>query len=246
MLNRVTSERFFWGLILVLLGGYWTLGRAGVVTDGAGGLILLYWPVIFIFYGIRGAVDAALHSRSAGGAFPWGTTLLNLGFTVLFLVVLGNNNDWWDVNLSPVWRLFWPALALFAGIHLLVGGLWRPGARTYLAFMSGSKDQRTAWDDLTVLNIMGGTDLDLSRAGLPDREVVIHAYSLMGGGGLKVPPGVKVVCEQTALMGGGNILGREAGGLIDRRVIEAGEGPVVRLRCISLMGGVDVVQESTT
>lgn len=241
-MNRILSGRFLWGLLLVLAGGWWFLSSAGITTIGLGDLLERFWPLIFIYFGAAGMISALRTGASGGRAFPWASLILNLAMTLIFVIVLGNTNDWWNVNLSGLWKFILPTVVIFMGITLMIGRPRLSSAKTYVAIMSGSKDVRTSWDDLTILNVMGGTEVDLSKAGLPDREVFIDTYSVMGGGDLFVPPGVKVICEATSVLGGVTVLGQEAGGLIDRRVIEVGEGPVVRMRCMSVMGGVDVVE----
>ena len=239
-MRQIMTERFFWGLIITLLGVNWLLNNAGVYALETGDLIVRFWPVIVIYFGFKGMFDATLRSGAEGRGPQWASLVVNLVITLVFVGVLGNLNDWWYVDLSLVWKLLLPAGLLFVGISMMMGGVRHPSARTYWAIMSGSEDVRTSWDDLSIVNIMGGAVVDLSRAGLPEREVQIDAYSLMGGGDLVVPPGVKVICEETSLMGGVKVLGLDAGGVLDRRVIEAGEGPVVRVRSLAIMGGFDV------
>lgn len=241
-MNRMFSGRFVWGLSLVLVGVCWFLTSAGIATVSFGDVMERYWPVIFIYFGAAGMFSALRDRTSESGSFPWASLTINLAITLVFMIVLGNTNAWWDVDLSNLWKFILPAVVIFLGVTLMTGRPRLGSAKTYVAVMSGSKDVRTDWDDLTIVNVMGGTEVDFSKAGLPEREIFIDAYSVMGGGDLFVPPGVKVICETTSLLGGVSVLGHEVGGLIDRRVIEVGEGPVIRMRCLSVMGGIDVVQ----
>ncbi|MDF2629173.1 MAG: putative transrane protein, partial [Symbiobacteriaceae bacterium] len=222
------------------LGGVWLLNNLNVTSLDMGDLFRLYWPVIPIYFGLTSMVEVAFRPGAGSRGFLWGSLAINLILTLVFAGVLGNINDWWYVELSLFWKALFPAVLLFVGISMLGGGIRRPGAKTYLAIMSGSKDARTTWDDLSIINIMGGSTIDLSQAGLPDKDVLIDVHAIMGGGDLRVPAGVKVVCELTALMGGAKILGKDAGGLISRTVVEAGEGPVIRVRALTIMGGFDV------
>ncbi len=99
----------------------------------------------------------------------------------------------------------------------------------------GGHDRQGHWriaPRLTVVNIMGGSDLDLHEAELADDEVVITVFSLMGGTEIRVPDGLNVEVSQFAFMGGNGV--------------ELGPshpdpgGPVVRIRILSIMGGSDV------
>lgn len=239
-MRQILSERFFWGLVITLLGVNWLLNNTGLWSLNTGDLIVRCWPVILIYLGLRGMAGAVLRPGAEGRSVEWVSLALNLVLTLIFVGVLGNVNDWWHLDLSLAWKLLLPAALLFAGVSLMLGGVRSRSAHTYWAVMSGSEEARTTWDDLSIVSIMGGSVIDLSGAGLPEQEVQIDAFSLMGGSDLVVPPGVKVICEQTSIMGGVKLLGQEAGGLLDRRVIEAGEGPVVRVRSIAIMGGFDV------
>jgi hypothetical protein len=85
---------------------------------------------------------------------------------------------------------------------------------------------------MTVVNVMGGADLDLREAVLDAPEVEITVWSLMGGSDVILPEGVHVELEGFALLGG-NKLQLEGP--------RPGPGaPVVRIKAWSLMGGTDV------
>jgi hypothetical protein len=92
---------------------------------------------------------------------------------------------------------------------------------------------------MTVINVMGGADLDLREAILDGRVVEITVWSLMGGSTITVPDGVHVELEGFALMGGNDLR-------LDPAHPDAPPGaPVVRVRAWSLMGGTDVRTRSS-
>ena len=99
----------------------------------------------------------------------------------------------------------------------------------------GGGDRKGRWrvpPRMTVVNVMGGADLDLRDAVLETPDVEITVWSLMGGSTITVPEGVHVELEGFAIMGGNDL--RLEGG-------DAPPGaPVVRVRAWSLMGGTDV------
>jgi hypothetical protein len=95
-------------------------------------------------------------------------------------------------------------------------GRWRVPART------------------TVVNIMGGADLDLREAVLETAEVEITVWSLMGGSDITVPEGVHVELEGFALLGANKLK------LDPTDPAPAPGAPVVRVKAWSLMGGTDV------
>jgi hypothetical protein len=89
----------------------------------------------------------------------------------------------------------------------------------------------------TVVNIMGGADLDLRDALVEGTEIEIVVFSLMGGSDIVVPEGVAVDLGGFAFMGGN-----------DLRVSGARPhpgAPVVRVRAYSVMGGTDVTTKPT-
>jgi hypothetical protein len=107
-----------------------------------------------------------------------------------------------------------------------------PPARTMSSFVLGilgSGDRKGRWrvpSKLTVVNVMGGADLDLCDAVFDEPQVEITVWSLMGGSDIVVPEGVHVELGGFALM-------------------PPGPGaPVVRVTAWSLMGGTDVKTRS--
>lgn len=82
-----------------------------------------------------------------------------------------------------------------------------------------------------VVAVMGGVELDLRQAQLPPGVTEIHAFVLMGGLSVAVPPGVRLETDGFAFMGG-----------FEDRVDDAGvsrDAPVVRITGVAIMGGVD-------
>jgi len=110
------------------------------------------------------------------------------------------------------------------------------GTGTILSIMGGN-DRQGRWrvaKHCTVINIMGGSDLDLNQAELADRQVTITVFSLMGGSEIYVPRGVDVQVTKLGLMGGNDVE-------LDDEPAALG-APVIRLRLLSIMGGTDVKQ----
>ncbi|MEA2267852.1 MAG: hypothetical protein QOC64_462 [Solirubrobacteraceae bacterium] len=102
----------------------------------------------------------------------------------------------------------------------------------------GGGDRRGRWrvpERMTVVNVMGGADLDLREAVLSGSEVEITVWSLMGGSDITVPEGVHVELGGFALLGANDLklTGPEP----------PPGAPVIRVRAWSLMGGTDVKTE---
>jgi Domain of unknown function (DUF1707) len=108
------------------------------------------------------------------------------------------------------------------------------GAGWLVSIMSG-RERKGRWlvgRNLKVINVMGGSDLDLNDAELVDDVVTITVVALMGGADIRVPDGLNVELTDFAFMGGNSSnLGNERP--------DPG-GPTLRLKVISIMGGTDV------
>jgi len=110
-----------------------------------------------------------------------------------------------------------------------------PGGDRWVVSIMGGSDRRGRWrigSRCTVLNIMGGSELDLNDVELSDRVTQLNVYSFWGGGEIRVPEGVAVEVSNIAIMGGNDVkLGDE--------VVSPG-GPVIRIRLVSIMAGSSV------
>lgn len=242
MISKALNGRIFWGLLLLAAGVIWLLSNLEVTTISLGDLLSHYWPVILIYFGAVGLVEVL--ERAPARGFLWGSTVVSGVVTAVGVILLGNLNGWWAVELSLLWKLVLPALLLIAGFSLLRGGLARPGSRTYWSVMGGAKVVPDHWHNLSAVAIMGGSNFDLRRAELPlAGEYWIEAHALMGGVDVKVPANVRVTVEWMGIMGGAEVLGRSKGVLVGSDRVEVGEGDVhLHIRATTVMGGVKVVQ----
>jgi hypothetical protein len=114
-------------------------------------------------------------------------------------------------------------------------------ARRWIVGIMGGGDHRGRWQiasRCTVLNLMGGADLDLTDAIVHGSETEIRVFSLMGGSDIIVPDGVHVELSGFAFMGGNDLR------LEDTPPPPPG-APLVRVRAYSIMGGTDVKLRTT-
>jgi hypothetical protein len=111
------------------------------------------------------------------------------------------------------------------------------GGASWIVAIMGGNDRKGRWRvgrACRVVNVMGGSDLDLNDAELASNEVTMTVVSLMGGSDIYVPDGMNVDVMKIGIMGGNDVdLGDEQP--------DPG-GPVLRLRLISIMGGTDVTR----
>ena len=99
----------------------------------------------------------------------------------------------------------------------------------------GGGDRRGRWrvpERMTVVNVLGGADLDLREATLAAPEVEIRVFSVLGGSDVIVPEGVHVELGGFAVLGGNDLK-------LTGPPPPPG-APVVRVRAWSLLGGTDV------
>ena len=105
------------------------------------------------------------------------------------------------------------------------------GTRWVISVMGGS-DRKGHWRvgrSVTVVNFMGGSNLDLNDAELAADVVDMRVYSIMGGSEIRVPEGLDVQVSEFAFMGGNDV---------SRNTVRPGDGgPLLRLKMISIMGG---------
>ena len=103
--------------------------------------------------------------------------------------------------------------------------------RRWLVSVMGGNERAevVASDHTVVLDVMGGSDLDLRQATFPRGEATITAIAIMGGSDIWVPDGARVELTGFALMGGNT-----------NHLPPGGKGPLIRVRAWSLMGGIDV------
>lgn len=111
-----------------------------------------------------------------------------------------------------------------------------PKPRRWIVGIMGGGDHRGRWriaSRCTVVNVMGGADLDLTDAVVEGPQTEIRVFSLMGGSDIVVPEGVHVQLSGFAFMGANDL------SLEDMPPAPAG-APVVHIRAYSVMGGTDV------
>ncbi len=81
--------------------------------------------------------------------------------------------------------------------------------------------------------LMGGVVLDFREALLPPGETEVWVFTVMGGADIIVPPGLTVESDGVAILGGFEHLE-------DVAVSPDPDAPVLHIRGLAIMGGVDV------
>jgi hypothetical protein len=180
------------------------------------------------------AVGALMLSRTnQGGGRMSGTLMMFVGVWLLL-----NSLDIVEVS---IWELFWPIVLILVGTSLVLQTLNRDGERpqtadsvTMFAVMSGWKHRSNSTNfrggDVTAF--MGGCELDLRQAAIPDgSHATLDVVAVMGGAEIRVPPTWTIVSRVVPVMGG----------VVDKTVPpREATGPSLILRGVVFMGGVEI------
>jgi hypothetical protein len=113
--------------------------------------------------------------------------------------------------------------------------------RTFLGIMGGDtlRGPMRLADQATIVNVMGGVDLDLSQAKIEGGgSLTIRIFSIMGGSTIRVPRGVRIDRSGLSLMGGDSIARFDDPPPGD-------DAPVIHIRSFNLMGGNSVKPASS-
>lgn len=109
----------------------------------------------------------------------------------------------------------------------------RPQERRWLVSVMGGNERAedVAPDETVIVDVMGGSDLDLRGASFPAGGTTVTAIAVMGGSTIWVPEGARVELSGFALMGGNSSQAPQAA---------SGSGPLIKVKAWSLFGGIDV------
>jgi len=88
------------------------------------------------------------------------------------------------------------------------------------------------WRRQTAVAVLGGGELDLTRAA-PADGARLTAVALLGGIDVKVPDGARVAMSGLSLLGGRDVK------------VEPGDGPVIHVRAVAVLGGVSVATRAS-
>ncbi|MGI9126361.1 MAG: DUF1707 SHOCT-like domain-containing protein [Mycobacterium sp.] len=119
-------------------------------------------------------------------------------------------------------------------------GKTRPAPSTMLLAILSGFERRGRWyvpGRMTTFTLFGGGVVDLRYADFTSTDVEIHAYSILGGQTILLPPEVNVEIQGHGLMGG-----------FDRNVDGGGTpgAPKITIKGFSLWGGVGIKRRKRT
>jgi len=229
------SSQWLAGVIIIGLGILLLLNNFGVTDISIWNLISDYWPIFLIIWGTQ----FLTYDGKGVSEIVTGVVL-----TLVGILLLGNNLDWFSFNISYLWKVFWPVILILLGINFIRG--MKPIGKSNWALMGGFEKKHEQWqlEDGDYWAVMGGIELDLRSAIIEDREYSIACNAIMGGIELVVPKDVTVICEGTAILGGVELLNESAGGIVSslksEQIANTANNKVIKIYCRAFLGGIEV------
>lgn len=229
MSNHKTSQgRIFWGFILILVGSLFLLDRMGRLDIGE--IVSRWWPAVFILIGL--SILIGNRFRDAGGG------IFFILFGVFFLLMRLRIFD------RSLWHYFWPLAIIACGLWLIlkpaVAGAKKSASGVegddlrVSAVLSGlqrrveSRSFRGGKADA----VLGGLDLDLTRASLAEGRATLELTAVMGGIDVRVPREWGIALDATPILGGIDDL--------THPVPEAERKGVLTIKATAILGGIDI------
>ncbi len=247
---RIISGRLIVGLAVLIVGVILLLNNLGVGIEIEVREVLRLWPVTPLILGLNWLFLSFGSSEGAEGKkvfFSWGqfsTALIAIAIGVIFL---GRNLGLFEVDTSMFFNLLFPVILILIGFNLLRGRAQSSGSGGRFTFMGGANvGGAEPWklEGGSYFAFMGGIEMDLTKAEVPEGETVLDLTAIMGGIEVKIPRDMAVIYEGSAVLGGVSFKDQEDGGIIAGRKIEQNidqsNGRRVRIQARAILGGVEI------
>ncbi len=189
------AMRLAFGLGIMAIGLLLTLDNFGLLDTGR---FARFWPVFLIVLGLTKLTHRRMQKvRAAGYLFVVAglvLLLVNLGFMPLrlafaiFLLAFGA---------SIVFR------AAGSRVPAAAAGVTDPSRHLDVSVFMGGIKRALGTEDFrggTVWAVMGGCEIDLTKASMIDSEVVVNVFAFWGGIEIRVPADWRVESRGTALL----------------------------------------------
>jgi len=187
---NISGTKLIVGIFFAVVGVLMTLANLDLIDADR---FLRYWPVVLLLVGL---VKLADRGRRLGGVI----------LTVIGASLLAENAGWVSVNIFDLW----PLLLIAAGIGMVTRSFgFRPGAagtaddvRNIVAVLSGRKIAPRNFSGARITAFMGGCELDLTQAEMPQSPAIIETFAMWGGIHIIVPDDWDVAGEVVPIMAG--------------------------------------------
>lgn len=247
---RLLSGRLLIGLAVLVVGVLLLLNNFGLGIEIDMRQILMLWPVIPLILGLNWLVLSFGSSGSPDGRrvyFSWGQFIIALIFIVIGAAFLGRNFGLFTFELRFFFNLIWPIILILIGFNLIRGRSHAGGKGGRFTFMGGTNVggvQPWKLESGSYFAFMGGIEMDLTAAEMEEGETFLDLTAIMGGIEVKVPKGLAVTYEGSAVLGGVTYKDQEDGGIIGGRKVEdninSESGKILRIQARAVMGGVEI------
>lgn len=220
------------GLLIILAGIILLLNNLDITDIN----ILPYWPLLLVVWGLNSLLSGSRNLGAQG---------VSLFVVALGFILLANSLGWAAIDLGQVLRMIVPVLIILLGASLFFG---RPTAgKTTLAFLGGvSRGKTTPWEleSGTYFAFMGGIELDLRHALIPEGETFLDLTAFMGGIEIRVPADLPVEADGFAILGGIELLGRGSGGIVgsarNAQHVDGTQDRILKIQSRAIMGGIEI------
>ncbi|MDP2338598.1 MAG: DUF5668 domain-containing protein [Bacteroidota bacterium] len=237
MEHRNSNKRFYFGIILIVLGVILILERLNLIPESVANM-LLSWQMLLVGIGILSLL---------GGNRTAGTILIVIGgfFMVPELITVPHE----------IRRIYWPLILIAIGVAILVrqrGSQKLPQGDEPIPLIPNDNSVNT-FDDFVIFggreifinsqslaggkatSIFGGIEFDLRKASLQPGGAVIDCVSVFGGCGFKIPMDWNVRNEVTTIFGA---FTDKRGDTYSDRYYDPAKTIVIK--GISMFGGIEV------
>lgn len=215
-------NKILWGIAFLAVGVILATNAMGI-TDW--NLLFDGWWTLFII--VPSAIGVLTERDKLGNLF-------GVGIGVVLLLCCRD-----VLSFDLFWKLLAPAVVLFIGVKLLLGGFFEKRRDTVqiktgklpvgCALFSGNEMNYDGmeFEGAALTAIFGGVECDLSKAIIP-HDCEIRVTAVFGGVDIRVPEGVRIQSDTVSIFGG----------LEDKT--SSGDGVTVYIKGICLFGGVDI------
>lgn len=236
--------KYFWGIILILLGLGFLLEQFNLISFG--GVISIYWPSVLIFSGVVGLFE----KKSSK-------------FGDLILILIGamlqiNRLDILDIN---IFQFLFPIILILIGLKVIFSREVKHEQHIYInkdkdenenhkeyklnknitsedhidefVIMGGIKtnNRSESFKGGRITAIMAGVEIDLRGAKVYNNEAYLDIEAIMGGVEIIVPEDWRVEVRGTPIAGGWSN---------KTKYRNDPNAPLLKINCFALFGGIEI------
>jgi predicted membrane protein len=179
------------GVVFIVVGTFLLLEKLGYLPSG---LVLHFWPMIFVVIG--------LVKLACAGGRPMGAVLITVGLLLQLSEVGILHVHFWEL---------WPVFIIVAGAAMLWQALGKEapsfsGIPQFDAFyIFGGGDRQVSAKNFRgarLMAVFGGYKVDFRHADMEGTEAVLEANAIFGGGEIIVPEHWLVSLRGVSVFGG--------------------------------------------